>query len=169
MKKLKFLLIISAVLTIIGIGLTIYEFQVINENVANKQQNLTAGESMILTKSLNKEKNQDGVYLIQVTDFNENDKLTLTVFNPTDTIIISKSITINPIQENFLINLSGNYTIQIENKGTNEVQALVAIGSNPKNVSSLDIIGFILLLIGLVGVVLGLIYFLRIRGKTSVS
>ena len=46
MKKFKPVIVISAILIIIGIGLSIYESQLINENVANQQQNLLIGGSM---------------------------------------------------------------------------------------------------------------------------
>ena len=86
---------------IIGIGLSIYESQLINENVANQQQNLLIGGSMTLTKELDPSKNQNGVYSIQITDFKEDNNIKVTVFNPADEIITSKSITKNPFQEIF--------------------------------------------------------------------
>jgi hypothetical protein len=168
-KKFKPLIIISTILTITGIGLTIYEFQLVNENVTNQQQDLLAGESMTLTKNLDTAKSRDGVYLVQVSDFKEGDNIKLMVFNPSDTIMVSKSITNNPLQENFSITADGNYKIQIENQGTNEVQVLAMIGNYPQNILFLDTIGFILLIIGLAGISVGLMYFLKNRSKTSFS
>ena len=60
---------------IIGIGFTFYESLLINENVANQQQNLLVGGSMSLTKELDPSKNQNGVYSVQITDFKENDNV----------------------------------------------------------------------------------------------
>ena len=152
---------------IIGIGLTFYESQLINWNVINQQQNLSSGGSMTLTKDLDPSKNQNGVYSVQITDFQEDDNIKVTIFNPADEIIASKSITKNLLQENFLISTSGTYKIQIENQGLREVQVLLVIGNYPQNISLIDILGFIILITGLSGLAIGTMYLVKNRGKTS--
>ncbi|MBI1828167.1 MAG: hypothetical protein HY222_05655 [Thaumarchaeota archaeon] len=149
MKKFKLVIIISAILIIIGIGLTFYESQLINWNVINQQQNLLPGGSMTLTKDLFDSSMDQGVYSIQITDFQEDDNIKVTIFNPADEIIASKPITKNLLQENFLISTSGTYKIQIENQGPREVQVLLVIGNYPQNISLIDILGFIILITGL--------------------
>jgi len=168
-KKFKPVIVISAILIIIGIGLSIYESQLINENVANQQQNLLIGGSMTLTKELDPSKNQNGVYSIQITDFKEDNNIKVTVFNPADEIITSKSITKNPFQEIFPISTRGVYKIQIENQGPREVQVLAIIGNYPQNISLLDIFGFVVVIIGLSGLAIGIMHFVKNRGKTDVS
>ena len=152
---------------IIGIGLTFYESQLINWNVINQQQNLLSGGSMTLTKDLDPSKNQNGVYSVQITDFQEDDNIKVTIFNPADEIIASKPITKNLLQENFLISTSGTYKIQIENQGPREVQVLLVIGNYPQNISLIDILGFIMLITGLSGLAIGIMYLVKNRGKTS--
>ena len=169
MKKFKPIIVISSILIIIGIGLTIYESKLVNENVVSQQQNLLTGGSMALTKELDPSKNQNGVYSIQITDFQKDDNIKVTVFNPTDEIITSKSITKNPFQENFPISISGAYKIQIENQGSREVQVLAIIGNYPQNISLLDIVGFIMLIIGLSGLAIGVMYFVKNRSQIDVS
>jgi hypothetical protein len=166
-KKFKLVIIISAVLIIIGIGLTFYESQLINWNVINQQQNLLPGGSMTLTKDLDPSKNQNGVYSVQITDFQEDDNIKVSIFNPVGETIISKSITKNLLQENFLISTSGTYKIQIENQGSREVQVLLVIGNYPQNISLIDILGFIILITGLSGLAIGTMYLVKNRGKTS--
>jgi len=168
-KKFKLIIIISAILVIAGIGLTIYESQLINENVANQQQNLLAGGSVTLTKELDPSKNQNGVYSVQITDFKEDYNIKVTVLNPANEIITSKIITKNPFQENFLISTNGSYKIQIENQGKMEVQVLTIIGNYPQNISLLDIFGFVVLIIGLSGLAIGIMYFVKNRSKAGVS
>lgn len=160
---------ISAILIIIGIGVTIYESQLIIENVTNQQQNLSTGTSMTVTKDLDPSKNQNGVYSVQITDFKEDSNIKVLVFNPSDEIITSKSITKNPFQANFLISTSGTYKIQIENQGPQEVQVLAIIGNYPQNISLLDIFGFVVLIMGLSGLAIGIMYFIKNRGKTDAS
>ena len=93
----------------------------------------------------------------------------MTVFNPVDEIITSKSITKNPFQENFSISTRGIYKIQIENQGQQEIQVLAIIGNYPQNIPLLDIFSFVVLIIGLGGLTIGIMYFVKNRGKTDVS
>ena len=169
MKKFKPIIIISSILIIIGVGLTIYESKLVNENVVTLQQDLLTGGSMTLTKELDPSMNQNGVYSTQITDFQKDDNIKVSVFDPADEIITLKSITKNPFQENFPISISGTYKIQIENQGSREVQVLAIIGNYPQNISLLDIIGFIMLIIGLSGLAIGVMYFVKNRSQTNVS
>jgi hypothetical protein len=167
-KKFKLVIIISAIVVIIGIVLTFYESQLINWSVVNQQQNLLPGASMILTKDLDPSKNQYGVYSVQITDFQE-DNIKLNIFNPVGETVISKSITKSPFQENFLISTSGTYKIQIENQGSREVQILAVIGNYPQNISLIDMCSFILLISGLSGLAIGIMFLVKNRGKSSIS
>ena len=165
MKKFKLVIITGAILIIIGIGLEIYESQLINENVTNHQQNLLSGGSMTLTKDLDASENQNGVYSVQIIDFQEGDNIKVIVFNPVNEVITSKPITKNLFQENFLISTSGTYKVQIENQGPREVQILAAIGNYPQNISLIDIFDFIVLIVGLSGLAIGIMYLIKNRGQ----
>ncbi len=169
MKKFKPIIVGGAILIIIGIGLTIYESQLINENVTNQQQNLVVGGTMSLTKNLDPSQNKEGVYSVQITDFKESDNIKVTIFNSLDEIIASKQITKNPFQENFTVITEGMYKIQIENQGQRTVQVLAIIGNYPQNISLLDMFGFIVLIIGLGGLAIGIMYFIKNRGSANVS
>jgi len=164
-KKFKLVIITGAILIIIGIGLAIYESQLINENVTNHQQNLLSGGSMTLTKDLDASENQNGVYSVQIIDFQEGDNIKVIVFNPVNEVITSKPITKNLFQENFLISTSGTYKVQIENQGPREVQILAAIGNYPQNISLIDIFDFIVLIVGLSGLAIGIMYLIKNRGQ----
>ena len=169
MKKFKLVIIISAILVVIGIALTFYESQLINWSVINQQQNLLPGTSMILTKDLDPSKNQNGVYSVQITDFQKDDNIKVSIFNPVGETVISKSITKSQIQENFIISTSGTYKIQIENQGSREIQILAVIGSYPQNIALIDMCSFILLITGLSGLAIGIMYLVKNRGKTNIS
>ena len=169
MKKLKPIIVVSAILIIIGVGLTIYESQLINENVTNQQQNLVVGGTILLTKNLDPSKNKEEVYSVQITDFNGGDNIKVTIFNPLDEIIASKQIIKNIFQENFTVVTKGIYKVQIENQGQRTVQVLAIIGNYPQNTSLLDMFGFIVLIIGLGGLAIGIMYFVKNRGNTNVS
>jgi len=169
MKKFKLIIIISTILVIIGIVLTFYESQLIDWSIVNQQQNLLPGASRILTKDLDPSENQDGVYSVQITDFQKDDNIKVSIFNPAGDIVISKSITKSPLQENFIISISGTYKIQIENQGSREAQILAVIGDYPQNIALIDICSFILLIAGLSGLAIGIMYLVKNRGKSSIS
>ncbi|HZS73223.1 MAG TPA: hypothetical protein VFA69_01850, partial [Candidatus Nitrosotalea sp.] len=80
--------------------------------------------------------------------------------------IITRSITKSPVQEMFKVTTSGNYTLQIENQGQREVQVLGIIGYYPQGIELADISGFILLIVGLSGLAVGIMYLIRNRVKS---
>ena len=149
--------------------LTFYESQLINGGVVSQQQNLLPEASMTLTKDFDPLKNQNGVYSVQITDFQESDNIKTSISNPTGEMILSKQITKSPLQENFIISTSGTYKMQIENQGSHEVQILGVIGNYPQNIALIDMCSFILLITGLSGLAIGIMYIVKNRGKSSIS
>jgi hypothetical protein len=122
---------------------------------------------MVVTKSMNPENNQNGVYSIQITDFRSDDNVKATIMDPMGTPIITKTMTKSPIQEMFKITSSGNYTLQIENHGQREIQVLGIIGYYPQGIEVADISGFIALITGLSGLAVGMMYLIKNRVKSN--
>ncbi len=151
---------------LIGIAITAYQSQITSENLSNQQNTLGIGTQMIVTKEMNPDNNQKGVYSIQITDFKSDDNVKAIVTDPTGTSIITNSVTKSPIQDTFKISSSGNYTLQIENHGQREIQVLGIIGYYPQNIELADISGFIALLIGLSGLAVGMMYLIRNRVRS---
>ncbi len=166
MIKPKPILIASGILVLIGIAITAYQSQITSENLSNQQNTLGIGAQMIVTKEMNPDNNQKGVYSIQITDFKSDDNVKAIVTDPTGTSIITNSVTKSPIQDTFKISSSGNYTLQIENHGQREIQVLGIIGYYPQNIELADISGFIALLIGLSGLAVGMMYLIRNRVRS---
>ena len=166
MVKPKPIIIISGILVLIGIAITAYQSQITTENLSNQQNTVGVGTQMIVTKEMNPNSNQNGVYSIQITDFKDDDNVKAAVIDPTGASIITKSITKNPVQEMFKITASGNYTLQIENQGPREIQVLGIIGYYPQGIELADISGFIALMIGLSGLAVGIMYLIRNRVKS---
>ncbi|MEO9276711.1 MAG: hypothetical protein ABI340_02865 [Nitrososphaera sp.] len=166
MVKPKPIIIISAILVLIGIAITAYQSQITSENLSNQQNTLGIGTQMIVVKEMSPNTNQNGVYSIQITDFKGTDNIKATVINPIGTSIITRSITKSPVQEMFKVTTSGNYTLQIENQGQREVQVLGIIGYYPQGIELADISGFILLMVGLSGLAVGIMYLIRNRVKS---
>ena len=166
MVKPKPIIIISAILVLVGIAITAYQSQITSENLANQQNTLGVGTQMIVVKEMNPNINQNGVYSIQITDFKDTDNIKATVLNPAGTSIITRSITKSPVQEMFKVSTSGNYTLQIENQGQQEVQVLGIIGYYPQGIELADISGFIVLIAGLSGLAVGIMYLIRNRVRS---
>ena len=167
MQLLQFRLIISGILVLIGIAITAYQSQTTSENLSNQQNTLAIGAQMVVTKGMDPENNQNGVYSIQITDFRSDDNVKATVIDPMGIPIITKTITKSPIQEMFKITSSGNYTLQIENHGQREIQVLGIIGYYPQGIEVADISGFIALITGLSGLAVGMMYLIKNRVKSN--
>jgi hypothetical protein len=165
MVKPKPIVILSGILVLVGIVITAYQSQMTSENLANQQNTLGVGAQMVVTKAMNLDNNQKGVYSVQITDFKNDDRVKVAVIDPSGTSIITKSITKSPVQEMFKIVSSGNYTLQIENQGQREMQVLGIIGYYPEGIEFADISGFIVLVAGLSGLAVGMMYLIKNRIK----
>jgi len=158
-------LIASGILVLIGIAITAYQSQTTSENLVNQQQILSVGTQMNITKAMDPNSNQKGVYAIQVTDLKNDDSIRAIVIDPNGNTIITKSVTKSPIQEIFKVSTSGNYTLQITNQGQRDIQILGIIGYYPQGIELADISGFIVLMVGLSGLAVGMMYLIRNRVK----
>lgn len=169
MKKTIPLLVIGGFLTVTGIGISFYSSQLVIENLATHQESLAVGHSMMVLKELDPTKNENGVYVVQTADFKEGDNIIAKVFDPADNVIVSKSISRNPYQDNFKITTKGTYKLSVENSGQREVQIEGVIGYLPKDSSlTISIFGFVVIIVGLSGLAVGAMYFLKTR-KSNLS
>ena len=82
---------------------------------------------------------------------------------------MTSTIAKNTFQENFTISQVGNYTLQIQNPGQNETQVLGIIGYYPQGATILDVLSVIVLIAGLSGLAIGMMYMIKRRGKTDTS
>jgi len=153
----------------IGIGISFYQSQIETESITTQQQSLAPDASMTVSKNLDPDKSENGVYSIQISDFKDGDNVKADLVDPTGAVIVTRSVEKNPLQENFTISQLGNYTLQIQNSGQNETQVLGIIGYYPHGATILDVLGFIVLIVGLSGLAVGMMYLIKRRGKTDVS
>ena len=165
MIKPKPIIIISGILVLIGIAITAYQSQTTSENLANQQKTVDAGTLMTVTKGMDPNKNQKGVYAIQITDLKNDDNIKAIVIDPKGNTIVTKSVEKSPIQEIFKISSSGNYTLQIENHGKREIQILGIIGYYPEGIELADVSGFVVLMVGLAGLAVGMMFLIKNRVK----
>ena len=147
-----------------GIGISFYSSQLVIENISTQQESLAAGHSLVVSKELDPTKNENGVYVVQVADFKADDNILAKVFDPTDMTIVSKSISHNPYQDNFKITTKGTYKLSVENLGGRDLQIEGVIGYLPKDSSlAISIFGFIVIIVGLSGLAVGMMYFVKTR------
>jgi len=157
-------------LIVIGIGLSVYGSQLIVENLVTEEKRLGMGTSMELSKDFDPSINENGIYVLQIVDFKEESRLQASVYDPSDMVIVSKAIEHNPFQDNFTVSTAGTYKILIENTGERELEVMAALGYLPRDQSlTISIFGFIVIIIGLMGLAVGIIYFIRSRYKTETN
>jgi hypothetical protein len=156
-------------LVIIGIGISFYQSQMEMDSINSQQQSLATKASMAVIKNLDPSENKNGVYAVQISDFKSGDSVKVDIADPTGTMVTARSIVKSPFQENFTISQPGNYTLQIQNTGQNETQILGIIGYYPQGGTVLDVLGIIVLIVGLGGLAVGMVYLIKRRGKTDVS
>ena len=169
MKKPLLIFVIGGFLVIIGISLSVYGSQLIIENIATDEKQLGIGMSMKISKDLDPAKNKNGVYVVQIPDFKQ-EHITATIFDPSGQTLVSKTIENNPFQDTFEISQSGTYELLIENIGEREMDVVGVIGYLPHDESlTVSIFGFIVIVVGLIGLVVGIIYFIKNRGNTKIN
>ena len=149
-KPLIFLLIVGF---LIGLGmiLSFYGAQLATQNLTITEENLESGSTMDVIAELDPALGGTGVYGILLSKYEEN-MIHVTVFDPSRSQILSKTIDQETTEERFEINSKGTYRITIENSGLEQIKIVVGIGYMPdSNVLSVGIIGFYIILVGLIG------------------
>ena len=157
-------------LVLIGIVLSVYATQLIIENLTTQEGSVESEMTMEVYKELDPAENENGVYVIQIEDFQGTDSITTSVFDPLGNIVATKSIDSNPFQDGFKISTSGTYKLLIENLADREIHVTAVIGHMPQDESLMvSIFGFIVILVGLVGLAVGSLYIVKSRGKPNTS
>ncbi|MGI0046488.1 MAG: hypothetical protein ACREBB_04785 [Nitrosotalea sp.] len=165
----KIILIISCILVVTGMLISFLQSENEMDDLAMVQQDLTSGSPMNVSKSLDPMKSKDGVYSIQILDIKDGDSLSATVIDPSGNVIIVKSITKSPLQENFTISSAGTYELKMQNTAQTDMQVIGIIGYYPQGATLLDVFDIIILIIGLSGLAIGIMYLIKRRGKRNVS
>ena len=157
-------------LVVIGIVLSVYATQLIIENLTTKEGVVDGIMTMEVDKELDPSTSENGVYVIQIEDFQSTDSITTSVFDPLGNIVTTKSIDSNPFQHSFKISTSGTYKLLIENLADREVHATAVIGYLPQDESLMvSVFGFTVILVGLVGLAVGTLYIIKSRDKPDTS
>ena len=169
MKRSSLIFLISGGMIMGGFALSVYGSQLITENVSIEENILQPSTTMSIQMKLDPTINDEGRYVAQITDFNEG-ILDISVLGPNDISLISKSLTLSSLEEGFIIDSAGDYILEIRNAGEDAVSVVGAIGYLPPNtILALSAAGLIIVIIGLGGIVIGVIYFVKTKLKNKLS
>jgi hypothetical protein len=165
-KSLIFLICVGSLIGA-GIILSFYGAQLTTQNLTVKEDNISPSSSLEITVDLSTSVGKTGVYGILTDNFEEG-KISATVYDPVGTPIISKPIDKKSSEDRFEINSSGSYKLVIENSGLEMKHVVAGIGYMPDNtILSVGIIGFYVLIVGLIGIIGIGIYAIRNRRKKN--
>lgn len=163
------MLIGGGILVIAGILISYFQSEAEVDRLATSQQDLPPGSPMNVSKSLDPIQSKNGVYSIQILDFKNGDSVSASVIDPDGISITSKSVTKSPFQENFTISSTGTYELKIQNPSQVDLQVVGIIGYYPQGPTLLDFANIIILIVGLSTLAIGMMYFIRSRGKFRTS
>ena len=167
-RPLIFLLIVGSLIGV-GIILSFYGAQLATQNLTVKEENLGSDSSMEVIVELDPSIGETGVYGILLEKFEDN-TISVSVFDPLGVQILSKTVDKESTEERFKIDSSGSYKIIIENSGLEETKIVAGVGYMPdSNTLSVGIVGFYILVVGLIGIVGIGAYAIRNRRKEKLS
>jgi len=147
-----------------GIILSFYGSQVITEDFIQVDGNIGNGESIEVITELDPAINDVGVYVVQTMNFNQGD-ISVKIFDPSGTQMISKTVEIESFEEQFDISSKGSFRLIIENAGDN-TDVIGVIGHLPDTAKvAIGYTGFFLLVVGFFGMVVLGIYVVINRRK----
>jgi hypothetical protein len=161
MQKTGIMVIIVCSMVGAGIGLSIYSNQILFEDIATRDGSIDVGSSLTLTKELDPLENPNGVYAVEVIDLREGARITTKIIDPYDRQIISRQITADRHEENFVIVEKGEYKLIIESD-MGQYHVFAAMGPAPDpGKRSVSFVSVYLLIVGLVGMVGVAIYAIK--------
>ncbi len=167
-RPLVFLLVVGSLIAA-GIILSFYGSQLTTQSIIVKEENILPDSALEVSVELDPSVGETGVYAVLLENFEE-DTISVSVFDPLGSQIISKIAEKESTEERFEITSGGKYILEIKNSGLEESKVFVGLGYMPDAVTlSIGIIGFYLLIAGLIGIVGIGIYSIRNRQKNKTS
>ena len=167
-KATKFLVIIGALIGI-GAALLFAGSQAITSDIIIQEGQIDGINKVEIAADLDPEINSEGVFVVQTMEGSDV-SLSIEILDPQDNKIITNSVVTNSFEDYFDITKPGIHTLVIDTTNEIPVNVVGGIGHVPDaSAYSVSMIGFALLLIGMLGVVIVGIILIRQRKKTNVS
>ena len=163
MSNLSKYLIIVGILIAVGAMLLIFGSQTITGDLVIEEGRINESTELSITTELDPNINTQGVYAIQTIEGKEYD-ISAIVLDPSDSKIRDISVNRNSFEDNFDIDDAGTYTLIISTSETEDVGVVGGIGHVPDSTGvTISIAGFIVIMIGMIGVIV--IGFMIIRQR----
>ena len=163
MSNLSKYLIAVGILIAVGAMLLIFGSQTITGDLVIEEGRINESTELSITTELDPDVNTQGVYAIQTIEGKEYD-ISAIVLDPSDSKIRDISVNRNSFEDNFDIDDAGTYTLIISTSETEDVGVVGGIGHVPDSTGvTISIAGFIVIMIGMIGVIV--IGFMIIRQR----
>ena len=164
-RPLVFLVIVGALIAA-GIILSFYGSQLTVQNIIVKEENILPDSAVQVSIELDPSVGETGVFAVVVIENFEEGTISVSVFDPLGSKIISKIAEKESTEERFEITSGGTYKLEIKNSGQKESKVVVGLGYMPDEATRLiGIMGASLLIVGLIGIVGIGVYSIRNRQK----
>ncbi len=164
-RPLVFLLLVGALIAA-GIILSFYGSQLTTQNIIVKEENILPDSAVEVSIELDPSVRETGVFAVVVLENFEEGTISVSVFDPLGSQIISKIAEKESTEERFEITSGGTYKLEIKNSGLEESKVVVGLGYMPDEATQLiGVMGSSLLIVGLIGIVGIGIYSIRSRQK----
>ena len=167
-KPLIFLLVVGGLIAA-GIILSFYGSQLTTQDIIVKEESIAPASTVEVSIELDPKVSELGVFAVLLEKYEE-DSISVSVYDPSGSEIISKIAEKETTEERFEIISSGTYKLEIKNSGLEESQIVAGLGYMPDAATlSIGITGFYLLIVGLIGIVGIGVYAVRNRKKHKLS
>ena len=151
-KAGKFLVAVG-ILIGIGAALLFLGSQAITSDIIIQEGQIDGKQKIEIQAELDPAINSEGVFVVQTMEGVEV-SLQVSILDPSKHKIKSSSILTNSFEDFFYITASGTHTLVIETMDDNPVNVVGGIGHVPDaSAYSISLIGFAMLLIGMIGVI----------------
>ena len=168
MSNLAKFLIVVGIMIAIGAMLLIFGSQTITGDLVIEEGRINSSTELRIIAELDPDINTQGVYAIQTIEGKEYD-ISAIVLDPSDAKIRNISVDRNSFEDNFEIDSSGTYTLIISTPDLEDIGVVGGIGHVPDSTGvTISIVGFFIIVSGMVGVlVIGFMIIRRRKKKSS--
>jgi len=167
-KAGKFLVAVG-ILIGIGAAMLFLGSQAITSDIIIQEGQIDDEHKIEIQAKLDPEINSEGVFVVQTMEGIEV-SLEVSILDPSRHKIKSSSILTNSFEDYFYITTSGMHTLVIETTGDDLINVVGGIGHVPDaSAYSISMIGFVMLLIGMTGVIVIGVIMVRQKKRESSS
>jgi len=165
MKKSHTILLLGGALVAAGMIISYFGSTLATQDLAVLEGRSAAGSPIEITKDLDPARTAVGAFVIHAGSF-EKGALRATVYDPSGSMIASKTIDDVSTEEQFKISTKGVYRLVLENSGS-EASVIIGLTHMPeKSVLALNVLGQGVIVSGFVGLGIAVVYLIKDRKRS---